>query len=545
MSRLFVLFGLLGLASAALGGDLLVTNARVLGHPRASAVLVRGNRIEKVGSALELRRSARPKAQVIDARGGMVVPGFIDPHTHLMDGGLGLKQVQLQQGDTLAAALERVAAYAREHPEKSWVLGSGWGYGMVEAGTFPSRLALDAIVTDRPAVLWSYDGHAAWLNSRALAAAGIVPETADPPDGRIVREPGGRQPEGTLLEGAIGLLDGVLPRPPRAEKLAALEAATAHLSSLGMTSVDDLAESTEELELLDDLRRRGRLPLRVRVCPPLDGDLDAYVRAARRWDGPLVRVGFLKGFVDGVIESRTAYMLSPYAGARTRGRPLLTATRLERLVGRAHGRGFQVALHAIGDAGVRMALDAFERVQRHAPRVGPPHRVEHVEVVSEADVPRFARLGVIASMQPYHAIPSGPEPDSDAWARNLGPRRLRRSFAWRALLDAGATLAFGSDWNVMSADPLHGSAVAATRRNASGEPEDGWNVHQAITAAEALDAYTRSSARAIGRERELGRVEPGFLADLAILSPEARLSDPRSLWRARVCHVILDGTLLP
>lgn len=545
---LFSLF-LVGTLAAGPSRDLLIRGARVFGAPGADALVVSGNRIEAVGQAAALRPQAGRQPLELDARGGWVVPGFHDAHAHLLISGLAMGQADLNGCETVEQVLAAVESWATTHPEAAWVQGSGWRYGLVESGSFPTRQMLDTVGGGRPVVLDSYDGHAAWANTRALELAGIGPATQDPRGGRIVREADGETPAGTLLEGAAGLLGDVLPEPTRAEKLRALEAACAHFLDLGLTAAQDIESDPETLGLFAELEAAGRLPIRVSVSLPLDEDdvdLDHYEELRARYASPFLRLGWLKGFVDGVIESRTAVMVEPYAGSEVHGTPQMSR---EVLIGRvlaAHRRGFQVALHACGDGGVRLALDAYAAAEREMPGKSLRHRVEHVEVVHPRDRSRFGRLGVIASLQPRHATPVSGDPDADdPWVANVGPGRIRHTFPWRELWDAGARLAFGSDWSVMSADPLQALAVAISRRNEKGEPEEGWNAHQCLSAGEAVAAYTSGSAYAIHRERELGRLAAGYLADLVVLEPGVELEDPATLWAGkRIRAVVVDGRVV-
>jgi len=298
------------------------------------------------------------------------------------------------------------------------------------------------------------------------------------------------------------------------------------------------------LELYSELASQGALPIRVSVSLPIEGNLDTYQVLREKYATPFLRFGHVKGFVDGVIESKTAYLVAPYDFSGERGKPLIPADKLFALVAAAHERNFRVALHCVGDGAVRLALDAFQRAQQGQRKPALHHRIEHIEVVHPDDLPRFAALGVIASLMPYHANPGGADPDAGVWSQNLGRDRLRRSFAWRDLLTAGAQLAFGSDWPVMSADPLWGLAVATTRQDEQGRPAGGWNAQQAISASEALSAYTLGSAISINRQNELGRLAPGMLADIVVLAPGVDLEQASTLWRGeRVAAVIVDGQL--
>jgi predicted amidohydrolase YtcJ len=524
---LLLLVLLLGCAATPDAGpvraSLRIVHARIYGHPEARTLEITGDRITA------LTASPGETARTIDAGGAWVIPGIHDAHVHLLSGGLEAEGVALGACETLESALAAVASFARAHPDEAWIEGGGWAYSIVPRGKFPGRADLDRVVPDRPVILSSFDGHTAWANTRALELARVGAETPDPAGGRIVREEDGKTPAGALLEGAAGLVWRAAPLPTREKKLAVLEGAARRFAALGVTSIDDIEREESTLELLAELDRRGALPIRVRVALPLEGDLARYDELRKKYASPRVRFGFLKGFVDGVVESRTAYLLEPYAGSTDRGSPILGPPRLDALVLRAHAAGYPVALHAIGDAAVRISLDAFEAATRKHPEVHLPHRIEHIEVLGAGDAARFARLGVIASMQPFHALP---EPETEVWSTNLGKERLPRTFAWRDLLDAGATLVFGSDWPVASANPLLGLAVAITRKDKDGNPPGGWNARQAITLPEALHAYTS------------GTLDPGSLADVAILSSGVDLDDPATLWTGRVEATIVGGNVV-
>lgn len=523
------------------GGSLLIVNARVFGSPAADAVLIRNGRIDAVGAAAPLRKRASG-AKDIDARKGLVLPGFHDAHLHLQDGGAALRELDLNDASDLEEAVEAVRRYAAAHPELPVIRGRGWAYGIVPPGTYPTRQALDRAVPDRPVLLESYDGHAYWANSKAFERAGITPGTPDPEEGKIVREADGKTPQGTVLEDSSILMAPVAGTPSREERLRSLEEGLRQCVSLGITSMDSVSAPPDELELLEELKKQGKLHARVSVSPALEGDLDLYEKLKAKYQGPFIRFGYLKGYTDGVIESKTAYMLEPFPGTHERGTPMPEA-KLNRLVEAAHCRGFAVALHAVGDAGVRLSLDAFEAAQKKCPKRRPRHRIEHIEILHPKDAARFRKLDVAASMQPIHLDPGDPAPEPDPWTRNLDEERLGRAFAWRMLLDQKAVLAFGSDWPVMSQDPRPALAVAITRADAQGRPKGGWRPDQAVTAEQAVRAYSLGPAYALGIENQLGTIEPGRLADLVILDPSADLGRPRSLHKAKVRWVIVDGVV--
>ncbi len=532
-------------ASVDSNGDLFITHARFLDAPPGSdALLVRAGNIVAVGTEAGLKPQVPANARVLDAKGGYVLPGFHDAHLHMLGAGMMRNAVDLSEAATMDEAQKKLAAFAKAHPDVPFIEGRGFQYGLTAPNTFPTRQQLDAAVPDRPAFIRSYDGHSGWANTKALERAGITAETKDPEGGRIVRDADGKSPQGTLLEGAQFLMMGAVPKPTEKDKRAALKAAADDLVKLGVTSAQEIAFDPTEFALFDALHAAGELPLRVTVSLPLDGDLAAYARARDAHQGAHVGFGFLKGFVDGVIESRTAFMLRPYEGTTDdKGKPMMEESRLKALVLQAHAAGFGVALHAIGDAAVRLSLDAYEAAQKAHPAVKVVHRVEHIEVVDPADVPRFKALGVIASMQPFHANPGGPTPDDGVWSKNLGPARLPNTFAWRTLKDAGATLAFGSDWPVMSANPLWGLAMATSRKDPNGQPPNGWNAHQAVTVAQAVEAYSVGSATAVGRGDRVGRLAAGQWGDVVVLNPSVDPNQTATLWKGAVAATVVGGVV--
>lgn len=406
------------------------------------------------------------------ARRGGPVRGFHDAHVHLLDGGLSLSRAVLGPAKSEAEAVDVMRRWAAANPAGA-ARGVGWSYDIVPAGTYPTRAALDAAFPERPAVLESYDGHAYWFNTAALRRAGLAEDAPDPAGARFTRRPDGTV-DGVVLEADGDLIDRLAGPTPRAEKAAAVRRGLAHLAALGLTAATVMGASPEEFDELERLEAAGELPLVVYYSPPLEADL-AYARAVRARCRGRLKFGWLKGFVDGVFESKTAAVLTPYPDG-TSGTFATPPAELKALVRAAQAEGFGVALHATGDAGVRAALDAAQAA-RDLPPPARPHRVEHAEVVDPADLPRFKALGVVASMQPLHADPGGAAPEEGAWSRNVGPERLKHSFPWRALLDAGATLAFGSDWTVVTADPRPALEFAVRR-------SDG-----ALTPAEARAAY--------------------------------------------------------
>lgn len=513
-------WGCAGLAPRATGPALLISGGAVHGRPGADAVLIRGGRVEAVGRGSDLA-AAEPQAAQLGADGGLILPGFHDAHLHLLDGGLSLGQAELGPAKTEAEAVELARRWAERNPGGA-VRGRGWSYDIMPAGSYPTRSALDAVFPDRPAVLESYDGHAYWFNTAALRQAKLADDARDLGEARFERRSDGYTIQGTVLEAGGELIERLAGPLSRAEKTLGVRRGLALLAASGVTAADVMSGDLDEFEVLSELEARGELPIRVFYSPPLGGDLVVYKRLRARARGRL-EFGWLKGFVDGAFESKTAAVLDPYPDG-AKGVFSIEPARLNALVRAAQAGGFAVALHAVGDAGVRAALDAAQ-ASRDLPRPARRHRVEHAEVVQPDDWPRFNSLDVVASMQPLHADPGGPAPTEGAWSRNVGPRRLPLSFPWRKLRAAGAVLAFGSDWPVVTQDPLAGLAFAQARK-------DG-----ALSLDEAVAGYTAGPAYAARLEGELGCLAPGCLADVVIIPPGG---DAR-----RPSHVFVDGREIP
>jgi predicted amidohydrolase YtcJ len=533
--------------------DLVLTGGRVYTvdpqRPWADAVAVRGDRIVKVGSAREVHHLQGPSTRTFELDGLLVLPGFTDGHTHFLDGAIGLDQVDLTGAATLPEIQDRVRRYAADHPDEPWILGFGWLYS-----TFPDRLPhrqdLDVVEGHRPVFLYSYDGHSGWASSVALAAAGIDRRTPPlpPARGEVVRNPKTGEPTGALKEGAMGLVESVLPKMSPEKKIAALEKGLRHAASLGVTGVQNCSGGEEEIALYDELERQGRLTLRTSTAftapensAELTDALVARVVAARdSHPGRFVRAGTVKFFTDGVIESNTAAMLAPYSNdASKSGAPRYDARQLEAMVRKVDAAGLQIHIHAIGDAAVRMSLDALAAAAREKPGRPRRHRLEHIETIDAADIPRLSELGVLAGMQPYHAYPETNL--LEVWAVNVGPERVERAFAWKSLARTGARLVFGSDWPVVTLDPLAGIRNAVLRQDTEGRPAGGWIPGQRVSLEQAIAAYTINGAFATFEEDQKGSIREGKLADLIVLSHDLFSIPPEDIHKARVTLTIVGG----
>ena len=540
-------------AQAARPADLILTGGKVWtaepGRPPAQAVAVRGGKVVFVGSDAEAARWKGPKTTVVPLGGRLVTPGFEDAHMHLMSGARNLERLDLGGETTLAGLSERIRRFAAANPKSPWVVGRGWVYGSFPGG-LPTREQLDEVVPDRPAYMDGYDGHTGWANSRALALAGITKETKDPVNGVIVRDPKTGEPTGALKEAAGSLVEDLIPEPTSERHYALLLRALEMLNRDGITAVQDAGWTKEEAErflpLLERARREGKLTVRVRLgvdvdpADPTPGIAEA-VRLRKLYpEGPIV-FGGVKGYVDGVIEAHTAAMLAPYSDDASlgSGTPRWEKESLDRAVAAADREGLQVWLHAIGDRGIRMALDACEAAAKaNGPR-DRRHRVEHVEAVSAADAPRFGALGVVAAMQPLHANPD--QNNADVWSKNVGPERESRGFAWRLIENAGGRIAFGSDWPVVTPDVFRGLYCAVARKTPEGTPAGGWQPQLAVSVESALRHYTVDAAFAGFAEKERGSIAVGKRADLVVLSRDVLSGPPEEILKARALLTLFGG----
>jgi hypothetical protein len=524
--------------------DRIFVNGRVWtgepGRPLVEALAVRGTTVLAVGTSADIRKLSGKGTEVVDLRGRLVAPGFIDGHLHLLGGSLSLEELRLDDAETFAVLAQRVKDWAAAHPDAHWVNGEGWTYAAFPDG-LPSRLQLDAIVPLRPAFLVSYDGHTGWANSMALRLASVTRETKDPPGGEIVRDPKG-EPTGVLKENAMELVGRLAPKLLPHEKERALRKGIAHVAAWGLTSVHQAGIGEEDLELLS--RTLDAVPrLRVYVALDVEREPTADVLARqdelrRRFASDRLRVGAVKGYVDGVVEARTAAMFEPYVGGGT-GLPSWTQEELDRAVAAYDKAGWQVALHAIGDRGIDMALTAFERAARANGTSGRRHRVEHLEVPRTADLPRFKAAGVIASTQAMFPYPN--RNHLDVYVPTLGPERARRALAFKAIDDAGAVQPFGSDWPVFTAEVVRGIACAVTRTTVEGTPAGGWEPSQRLTVEAALRHFTRDAAFAEHAEAQKGTLAPGKLADFVVLSQDLLAIPPERIKDTKVLLTVLGG----
>jgi predicted amidohydrolase YtcJ len=531
--------------------DLVLTGGKVWtvdpSRPRAEAVAVRDGRIVAVGLDADVKPAIGPKTRVIRLAGRRVLPGFHDSHVHLLGSGLRLSQVALKDAKDEAEFGRRLREFDRKLPRDTWMIGGEWDHDRTFGGKLPDAELLDKYVRARPVFLRRYDGHMAVANTAALEKAGVTAKTPDPPGGVIYRKPGSKAPTGLLRDNAMNAVEAVVPAPTPAQIGEAVRAALKEARALGVTSVQDMdgsdaATRRRLLRLYQRLARRGELTLRIDLRWPLAewkalADLGVEANFGSGW----VRIGGVKGFVDGSLGSSTAKMFAPYLNEPgSTGIYVTPLGKLREYIEEADRAGLSVAVHAIGDRANAEVLDIFKEVIAKNGKRDRRFRIEHAQHLRPAEYRRFARLGVVASMQPYHII------DDGRWAEGrIGARRCSSSYACRSLLDAGARLAFGSDWSVAPLDPLLGIDAAVHRRTLDGKHPKGWFAEQKITVAEAVEAYTLGSAYAAGQEKERGSVSVGKCADLVVLSRDILAKQERDrIAQTRVVVTVVGGRVV-
>ena len=508
-------------------------------HPVAEAMAWDAQgRILAVGGTRELL-ARYPGATRIDAAGKTVIPGLIDAHGHVMGLGYALMRADLVDAQDKNDVIARLRAFEKQLPPNAWLLGGGWDQNDWPDKTFPTAADLDAAFPDRPVWLERVDGHAGWANSAALRAVAANSTRSlegdwQPEGGRIERVAG--KPSGVFVDAAMSLVNAVVPAPDAAYRRQALEKATQAAVRNGLTGVHDMGVSREDLALMKQFADEDRLPLRIDAYADGDGAAlaDLCEHGAYRHAGGRLQMAGVKLYADGALGSRGAALLGDYSDdPGNRGLLVTEPAALESAMRKARGCNVQVATHAIGDHGNRLVLDAYQRVLGDAAKTDHRWRIEHAQVVAPEEFPRFAALGVIASMQPTHATSDMP------WAQDrLGPVRIKGAYAWQRLQDSGVKLALGSDFPVESVDPRRGLHAAVTRQDGKDHPAGGWMADQRLSAAEALRGFTVDAAWAGRDEKAVGRLAPGLHADFVILDedplaiPGEQLDDlhVRSTW---------------
>ena len=503
--------------------DLIITNAKIWTvdktRPQAESLAVLRDRIVAVGSNAEVDAWHGPQTRIIDAQGKLLLPGFNDAHVHFVDGGQHLDEVQLKDAATPQEFARRIGERAKTTPKGEWITGGDWDEQKWSPPNLPTKELVDPVTPDTPVWVNRYDGHESLANSLTLRLAGITAKTPDPAGGQIVRDAQGN-PTGVLRDAAQDLVFKVMPPLSAQQRMRAIRRALEHAASLGVTSVQHMNPEYADIETYARLQEHGALTARIYAAPMETGWKDqAKIGVRSAFGTPFLRVGAVKGYADGSLGSETAYFFEPYTDApKTHG--LLSdemhppSAMRQRLQG-ADAAGLQLCIHAIGDQAISMTLDMFEQIEKADGRRDRRWRIEHSQHMAARDFERYARLGVIASVQPYHAI------DDGRWAeKRIGAERIKRTYAFRTFLKSGVKLAFGTDWTVAPLSPMWTIYAAVTRATLDGKNPEGWVPEQKLTVAEAVEAYTMGSAYAEFQEKEKGSITPGKLADFVVLSDD-------------------------
>jgi predicted amidohydrolase YtcJ len=512
-------------------------------RPEAEALAIKGNRILKVGSSEEMKREIGHATEVIDLEGAFVLPGFTDAHTHFLDGGVSLSCVQLREAETPDEFIARIADKAQEMGKGSWILNGNWDHQQFDPPELPRKEWIDPVTPDNPVCVNRLDGHMVLVNSLAMKIAGIGENTLTPEGGEILKDPQTGEPTGILKDSAIDLVTAHIPEPALEEKMEALQAALEHANRFGVTSIHDMSYASH-FEVYNELLKRKKLTARLYVYIPISAidllagpDKKAFPRS------DFLKIAGLKGFADGSLGSSTALFFEPYDDDPTK-RGLLAADMfpegvMEKRLMSADQAGLQVTVHAIGDKANHIMLDLYEEVMEKNGERDRRWRIEHAQHLIPEDFARFEKLGVIASVQPYHAI------DDGRWAeKKIGRERLRSMYAFQSLLKSGAVLACGSDWTVAPLNPLTGIYAAVSRRTLDGKNPDGWFPEEKISLEEAIKGYTLNPAYAEFAEHLKGSLEEGKWADIVILDQNLFEMPPEKILDTRVIMTVLDGEIV-
>ena len=548
---LIVVLGACCCSASATEASLVLVNGKVWtenpAKPTAQAVALDGSRILAVGDNAAIRKLAGPGTRIIDLGGRLVLPGFNDSHVHFLVGGGSLITVHLGTANSQAEFKERVANFAGTLPKGAWLRNGLWDHQRWNPPVLPDHRLIDEVSGDHPAFLWRGDGHMALANAQAMKLAGIDRNTKDVPGGEIERDKDGN-PTGILKDAATALVERVM--PPLSPEEQAMEAALREAAAHGVTSVQNMADTSVDSGQPDNFRefqkmeRAGKLTVRIyEALPVRDWKTLADAGIVAPFGSPYLQLGNLKAFADGALGSETAWMDEPFtnnpAKSGLASPDLLDIEHFYESMRQADKAGLQLTIHAIGDRANRTILDLYARLEKDNGPGDRRPRIEHVQHLHPEDYARFANLGVIASMQPYHAI------DDGRWAENIiGPQRIKSSYAWKSLLDAGAKLAFGSDWPVAPLDPVMGIYAATTRRTVDGKNPKGWVPEERISVAQAVHAYTMGAAFAEHQEMLKGSIEPGKLADLVVLSDDIFTISPEAIEKTKVEMTIFDGKVI-
>ncbi len=547
---------LIAIALAACGGvdpekaaDLALTGGKIYtvdaGRSWAEAVAIKDGRIVFVGSSEDAKDFIGDDTRVVDLKGRMVVPGFQDAHVHPISAGVESNACNLNGLENVDAYIAAIKKYADAHPDEPWITGGGWSMAAFGPGALARKELIDAVVSDRPVILYSQDGHTSWVNSKALEVAGVTNKTPDPPDGRIDRDPKTRAAVGSLQEGASSLVADKVPAVTDAKRADGLRYAVKFLNELGITAVQDASVNEDDLKTYRQLDDAGELSLHVVGSIWWERDqgleqIDSIKRLRTEFTKGHVDAGTVKIMQDGVMENYTAAMLEPYLiPSQSKGIPMVEPEKLKAAVTQLDADGFQVHFHAIGDAAIRQSLDAVEAARTANGDKGHRHHISHLQLIDKADIPRFKALGVVANFQPLWAM-------NDPYVTELavpfiGPERAAGLYPIGSVLKSGGTIAFGSDWSVSSPNPFEQMETAITRLEANGGTTDPLLPAEAITLAEAIDAFTIHAAYVNRDEKDTGSIEVGKSADLAVLDRNLFETEPSELSETKALVTLFEG----
>jgi predicted amidohydrolase YtcJ len=535
---IFVLLGFCTMSYAE-EADLVLINGTVItmdeAMPEASAVAVKGDRIIWAGNGSDAEKWIGKNTKVLDVHGGFVYPGLIESHAHIVGLGQARSILDLVGTSDKSAIIKKVQDGVKNAEKGKWILGRGWDQNDWPVKEFPTTSDLDAVSPNNPVLLSRVDGHACWINSAAMKLAGITASTKDPDGGKIHRDAKGN-PTGILVDNAMSLVEKVVPEPSHKELIQYTRTALNEAAQKGITMIVDAGSSKEALDAFRELASTDQLPVRIYSMVSYGTPFtETYLNQGPANYGPYLDVRSLKLYMDGALGSRGAALLEPYTDdPKNSGLLLMPQDKLMDVLQRAKKSGIQVGIHAIGDRANRMVLDAYEKTEVKGLR----WRIEHVQVLSRSDIPRLAQLDVIASMQPTHATSDGP------WATDrLGPERVKGAYAWRSLLDLHTIIAGGSDAPVEDINPLCGIYSAITRQDHEGKPQGGWHPEQLVTPYEALHMFTVDGAFAAFREKDLGSIRAGKIADFVVLPENILKCEPRTLIDMKVQYTITGGKI--
>ncbi len=510
------------------------------GRGQPGAVAIAGGKILAIGDSAEIARYVGSRTQVLQAHGGLIMPGLADGHTHFIAGGFQLASVNLRDAATPQEFVRRLREYASHLKPGEWILGGDWDHTLWRGAPLPHHEWIDSVTPSNPVFISRLDGHMALANAAAMRAAKITSATRDPVGGEIPREAHG-EPIGIFKDNAEGLIDAAIPAPSAEQEDSALSRALVHAASLGVTATGNMSASWANLAAYQRMEHAGRMTLRVSLYLPLE-DWRTVADSVRQHGAgdDWVQIGGVKGYIDGSAGSRTAFFFEPFSdSAGYRGLMRQPESDMRAWVGAADSAGLQIAVHAIGDRANAIILAIYDSVARaHGPR-DRRLRVEHAQHLRPQEIPLFGARRVVPSMQPYHAI------DDGRWVeQRIGPERIKTTYAFRTLLDTDAPLAFGSDWTVAPLNPMLGVYAAVTRRTLDGKNPNGWVPDQKITVGEALRAYTHGNAWATFNEQKWGTLAAGRFADVVVLDHDPFAVPAESLGTIKPRYTIVGGRVV-